>query len=452
MPEEDEPPLADLFDASGDDAVDDEASWSAVAGLTPTIEMQQGGCAAIWGSSLHLARWVASNTEAVSAKRVIELGGGVCLPSLVAAAVGAASVIGTDLDSHAVAALSRAIERNRVGDIVTAARLDWFDYLPTAPAPADALDDADVILAADVNYFSAAVPALLGTIGRLLRPGGVLLLASKEERVGLDDCVSRLQQPPLSLQLTLVATFDDETGGWHEAAAAGSDDAAAAAAEAGAPPHRMWRFSRPTGAEVVAGEASATGLAGLAAGPFLEPTSGAPYHERQSLMRCAVHALNNLAGRQAVSQAELDEIAISLGGSLSLSHRWPLLGNHDVNVIFLGLQRIGLEGEWWDTRRPEAALLAALGEGGPSAASPPREAVGAIVNVRSRYLGLFPSRHWLALRRVGGGLWEDADSKHHAPLRLRGAEALAARLRRAVAEEDGHVIIVRAQAEANLSR
>ena len=36
-----------------------------------------------------------------------------------------------------------------------------------------------------------------------------------------------------------------------------------------------------------------------------------------------------------MSSAELDEIALSVGGRWSLAHRWPLLGNHDANVLLL---------------------------------------------------------------------------------------------------------------------
>ena len=44
----------------------------------------------------------------------------------------------------------------------------------------------------------------------------------------------------------------------------------------------------------------------------------AVYHERQRLMQCAHHALNNLLQRAAYSPADLDRIAVELGGIFSL--------------------------------------------------------------------------------------------------------------------------------------
>ena len=69
----------------------------------------------------------------------------------------------------------------------------------------------------------------------------------------------------------------------------------------------------------------------------------APYFERQSLMRCAQHAINNLLQRPAVTHADLNELAESISASsFSLQHRWPLLGNHDANVLMLALAQHGL--------------------------------------------------------------------------------------------------------------
>ena len=68
-------------------------------------------------------------------------------------------------------------------------------------------------------------------------------------------------------------------------------------------------------------------------------------------MHCGRHALNNLLGSAAFRSAELDEIAVSLArmhGSripqlAALSHRWPIIGNYDANVILLALGSKGFE-------------------------------------------------------------------------------------------------------------
>ena len=73
------------------------------------------------------------------------------------------------------------------------------------------------------------------------------------------------------------------------------------------------------------------------------------YHERQWLMQCAQHAINNLLQEPAVTSSDLNAIALGLGGTMSLEHRWPLLGNHDVNVVMMALssRQPPLAVDWW---------------------------------------------------------------------------------------------------------
>ena len=157
-------------------------------------------------------------------------------------------------------------------------------------------------------------------------------------------------------------------------------------------------------------------------------------------MRCGRHAINNMLGKAAFTTSDLDDIAISIAGNLTLHHRWPVLGNYDANVILLALQKRGLEGSFWDGRRNEDELRKELKA--PAV-------VGALLNVKSRprFLGgVMPiGRHWLALRKLqGGGAWADVDSELTAPKLLHGEDALLERLRAALAENEGHLIIVKA--------
>ena len=80
------------------------------------------------------------------------------------------------------------------------------------------------------------------------------------------------------------------------------------------------------------------------------------YHETQRRMWCALHALNALLQEPAYDAAALTEIALSIGGKLQLAHRWPLMGNWDINVMMIALQQRGLEVQWWDQRRSIDAL------------------------------------------------------------------------------------------------
>ena len=167
------------------------------------------------------------------------------------------------------------------------------------------------------------------------------------------------------------------------------------------------------------------------------PPAGNPtYFETQRLMRCGAHAMNNLLGRPAFSTETLDELAKTIGGTLSLQHRWPVLGNYDANVVQMALLTCGYEAAFWDARRPDDELVLALNA--PNVR-------GALVNVRSR-LGWLPlGRHWTALRpsHDGGGAWLDLDSNLRGPVVLEGAAALLERLRCALREEEGHVLVVR---------
>ncbi|GIL77209.1 hypothetical protein Vretimale_3114 [Volvox reticuliferus] len=66
------------------------------------------------------------------------------------------------------------------------------------------------------------------------------------------------------------------------------------------------------------------------------------YHERQKLQMCLKHTLNNLLQHEAFVAADLDTIANTLTqpSMIGLSrHRTPILGNYDINVLEVALQR-----------------------------------------------------------------------------------------------------------------
>ena len=77
------------------------------------------------------------------------------------------------------------------------------------------------------------------------------------------------------------------------------------------------------------------------------------YHERQRLMLCAVHSLNNLfQDRNAYSKEDLDAISYQLSpDSFVNPHKNMLgLGNYDVNVMMVALQQKNYEVVWFDRR------------------------------------------------------------------------------------------------------
>ena len=149
-------------------------------------------------------------------------------------------------------------------------------------------------------------------------------------------------------------------------------------------------------------------------------------------MRCAQHSLNALLQEPAFDQQALTELALSIGGKLELAHRWPIVGNYDINVMLLALQQRGLETRWWDRRASVEELR--------TAAEDPA-CLGLIINEPRTWLfGVLRGRHWLALRKVGRA-WYDLDSRRTEPAEIE-ADALYARLQRLLAESDGQLLLV----------
>jgi len=122
--------------------------------------------AELWPSSLALARVVA---ELRPARRVVELGCGLGLPSI-AAALGGAEVLATDWSPDALAFAARNAERNGAG--LETLLASWAD-----PAGLTARGPFDLVLASDVLYERRNGDALLELLPRL---GREVLLADPE--------------------------------------------------------------------------------------------------------------------------------------------------------------------------------------------------------------------------------------------------------------------------------
>jgi predicted nicotinamide N-methyase len=111
----------------------------------------------LWPSALALARAVA--VRSLGGRRVVELGCGLGLPSIVAA-LGGARVLATDWSADAVAMTADNAERN-------GARVDTLVCSWSEPGPIAARGPFDLVLASDVLYEARDVDLLLAALPRL---------------------------------------------------------------------------------------------------------------------------------------------------------------------------------------------------------------------------------------------------------------------------------------------
>jgi predicted nicotinamide N-methyase len=123
--------------------------------------------AQLWPSALALARAVGARRSRGAA--VLELGCGLGLPAIAAAAAGN-RVLATDWSADAVAFTAANAARNR-------ARLSTAVCAWERPAPLLALAPWDLVLAADVLYERRNAGLLLDLLPRLVGPGGEVWVA-----------------------------------------------------------------------------------------------------------------------------------------------------------------------------------------------------------------------------------------------------------------------------------
>jgi predicted nicotinamide N-methyase len=113
----------------------------------------------LWRSGVALARDLGG--APLRGRRVVELGCGLGVPSLVAARAGA-TVLATDEDPEALELVARNARENRL-DVATA-RVPWAE-----PDDLVTRGPFDIVLAADVLYERSAVAPLLRLLPRLAR-------------------------------------------------------------------------------------------------------------------------------------------------------------------------------------------------------------------------------------------------------------------------------------------
>lgn len=130
----------------------------------------------LWPAGVALANFLERHPQYVSGKEVTELGAGLGLPSLVAAAY-AASVCCTDVQPEAVDCVQRSAAHLALKNF-TAVVHDW--------RQASGEINADVLLLSDVNYEPAAFEALTEVIHRFLARGAAVILSTPQRLMAKD--------------------------------------------------------------------------------------------------------------------------------------------------------------------------------------------------------------------------------------------------------------------------
>ncbi|RJX28523.1 MAG: methyltransferase domain-containing protein [Desulfarculus sp.] len=125
----------------------------------------------LWPAALVLAQF-AAGLPVAGGEPVLELGAGLGLPGLVAAARGQ-TVVQTDLDPDALDFCRAAAERNGLGERVTVRALDWL-------APPAELGRFGTILGAEILYHPPLYPRLVELLAGLLQPQGSAYLSHQQ--------------------------------------------------------------------------------------------------------------------------------------------------------------------------------------------------------------------------------------------------------------------------------
>lgn len=133
--------------------------------------------AELWPSAMALSRFLASNTNLLSQKKVIELGCGLGLTSLAAMMQQPEYLLCTDYEEAALKLTKMNFKLNRVR-LPQLKLMDW-----RAP---DCTNQFDVILASDILYEKRFFTPLLKLFRNLLTPDGMIILAEPNRTIARD--------------------------------------------------------------------------------------------------------------------------------------------------------------------------------------------------------------------------------------------------------------------------
>lgn len=130
--------------------------------------------AKLWPAAMVLSRFILDNPAYINHKRVLELAGGLGLPSLFAASL-ASSVICSDYDAKAVAFIRDNIALNKIENM-EARQINWTNLPPDI--------NFDTVLLSDINYNPSDFAVLIEMIESMLSKGITILLSTPQRLAG----------------------------------------------------------------------------------------------------------------------------------------------------------------------------------------------------------------------------------------------------------------------------
>lgn len=131
-----------------------------------------------WPGTTYMTSFLLTEgASAIKGKRVMELGAGNALPSLLAAQAGAVEVVATDGDATEVSMVAKSAEKFGCGETRVQSRLlNWGTEGATNSTLSSQRREFDVILACETAYELAAIPLLLESVQYFLAEDGVAFI------------------------------------------------------------------------------------------------------------------------------------------------------------------------------------------------------------------------------------------------------------------------------------
>lgn len=132
----------------------------------------------VWNGATVWSDWAQRHKEELSGLRILEVGAGAGLPSLVSAAMGASFVCATDFpDEHLLSQLRANFVESSLGEDGKNWAVEGLAWGEPAPAGVLARAPYDVIVCAECLWMPEAHGALLRTLKELIAPDGRVFCA-----------------------------------------------------------------------------------------------------------------------------------------------------------------------------------------------------------------------------------------------------------------------------------